>query len=171
MNTEFRGLSAIVLFSGGMMSVIASLRQSTLLKGKPRPETRALLTISNAFFATVSRIGLSRRSCRFRCCCPTSTKKNRGAITALSGRHIQPREVSQAAKAISLVGMACLFDLDGLVGEHRVHAFEPPVQHRPPAYGIVSVMAILTPVERALGFAMEGESRQDGAESPRWKII
>jgi hypothetical protein len=38
--------------------------------------------------------------------------------------------------------MASLFDLDGLVGEHRVHASESPVQHRPSAYGILSVIAI-----------------------------
>lgn len=98
-------------------------RQSTLLKSKHRPEPRALLTIRNAFLATVSRIGLSRRLFRFRCCYPTSTKKSRGAIPALSGRLVQPREVSQATKATSLVGMAGLFDLDGLVGEHRLLAF------------------------------------------------
>jgi hypothetical protein len=38
--------------------------------------------------------------------------------------------------------MAGLFDLDGLVGGHRANAFESRVQHRPPAYGILSVMGI-----------------------------
>jgi hypothetical protein len=113
-------------------------------QSKPRPETLALLTISNAFLATVSRIGLSRRLFRFGCCCPTSTKKSRGAIPPLSGRLVQPREVSQATKATSLVGMASLFDLDGLVGEHRVLVFEPFVQHRPSTYGILSVIDSIT---------------------------
>ena len=124
------------------MSVIAILRQSTHPKCKPRPENGGLITIRNALLATVARIGLSRRPRRFRCCCPTSTEKSRGAIPAFSGRLVQPREVSQAAKATSLVGMASLFDLDGLAGERRVHAFESPVQHHPSAFGILSVMAM-----------------------------
>jgi len=39
--------------------------------------------------------------------------------------------------------MASLFDLDGLVGGHLAGAFESPVQHRPTAHGVLSVMAIL----------------------------
>jgi hypothetical protein len=97
-----------------------------------------LLTIRNAFFTTVSRIGLSRRFCGVKCSCPTSTKESWGAIPPLSGRLVQPRKVSQTTKAASLVGMASLFDLDGLVGGYRAMAFESPVQHRPPAYGVLS---------------------------------
>jgi hypothetical protein len=137
----------------GMMSVMAILRHSTHPKCKPRLENGGLITIRNAILATVSRIGLSRRPCRFRCCCPTSTKKSRGAIPAFSGRLVQPREVSQATKATSLVGMASLFDLDGLVGEHRVHASESPVQHRPSAYGILSVIAIYRQLRTISGMA------------------
>ena len=39
--------------------------------------------------------------------------------------------------------MASLLDLDGLVVGDRADAFEPPVQHRPSTYGILSVIAIL----------------------------
>lgn len=121
-----------------------------MFQDKSRPENRGLITIGNAFPATVSRISLSRRLCRFRCCCTTSTKKSRGAIPAFSGRLVQSREVSQAAKATSLVGMASLFDLDGLVGKHRVHAFEPPVQHRPSTRGTLSIIAIFRQLTCAL---------------------
>lgn len=59
-----------------------------------------------------------------------------------SGRVVQLRKVSQATKTASLVGMASLFDLDGLVGGHRTNAFESPIQHCPPARGILSEMGI-----------------------------
>lgn len=45
--------------------------------------------------------------------------------------------------------MASLFDLDGLVGGHRANAFESRVQHRPPAYVVLSVMAILQQIAAA----------------------
>jgi hypothetical protein len=111
---------------------------------KPRPETCRLLTIRDAFFTAVSSIGLSRRFCGgFRCSRPTSTKKSRGAIPPFSGRLVQPRKVSQITKAASLAGMASLFELDDLGDGHRANAFESPVQHRPPAYGVLTVMGRL----------------------------
>jgi hypothetical protein len=116
----------------------ALFRQTRRLKGKPRPETCGLLTIRNALFSVVPRVGRSRRYDGFRHPRPTSTKKSWGAIPPLSRRLVQPREVSETTKAASLVGMASLFDLDGLVGGYRAMAFESPVQHRPPAYGVLS---------------------------------
>ena len=54
------------------------------------------------------------------------------------GSLFQPRKVSQITKAASLVRMASLLELDGLVGGHRANAFESPVQRRPPAYWVLS---------------------------------
>jgi hypothetical protein len=80
-----------------------------------------IIGLQNSLFTAVSRIGLWCRSCGFRCSCPTSTKKGWKAIPPFSGRLVQPRKVSQITKAASVVGMASLFELDGLVGGHRAN--------------------------------------------------
>ena len=69
--------------------------------------------------------------------------KSWGANPPISGRIVQSGKVSQTAKPASLVGLASLLELDGLVGEHRANAFESPAQHCPPACGVLSVIEIL----------------------------